>query len=112
MVVISNFSFGKKITEPFESKDYSNSIGDVMTIEVGGTFSDASIVIEGKADFTSEEYTPFTSLDLMVYDVHEKITAPGIYEIAIEGIQFIRARVESVSGGYVTILGRAVNSAS
>ena len=40
------------------------------------------------------------------------ITKAGIYEVGIEGIQEFRVRIESVSGGSATILGRAVSTAN
>lgn len=107
-----NFLFADKKSSAYTpSEPFKNSKADVMTVEISGTFTNGSFIFEGKTDVNSEEYTPLAAVDLSSYTVARKATKAGIYEIGIEGIQLVRVRIESINGGYATILGRVVLTA-
>lgn len=111
MVPQKDYAFAKNITAEYTpNKPYYNVNSDVMSVEISGTFTSGEFVFEGKLDANSEDYTPLAAIDLSNLSVVRGIaTKAGIYELGIEGIREFRVRVQSVSGGYVNIIGRVVN---
>lgn len=111
-----NYVFAKGATSPDDpepkicSKPYVNNSCDAIAVEISGSFTSASVAFEGKADLNAPEYTSLSGVNLTTFDLTTTATGKGIWEIGVEGIQVFRARVVSVSGGDITVLGRCVAS--
>lgn len=106
-----NFVFFKEATQAGTSNTLGNTNGDSLSLQVGGTFSSATLVVQGRADFEGSFFT-MSVLNVGTVGVSASITAPGIYSvIGIEGVQQIRVVIQSVSGGNVSVFGRLVNTA-
>ena len=112
-MIAINHLFIKNATAPVTpSEYYYNAKADVIAIEVSGTFTSASLIAEGKVDVNASEWTPLAVINLSDYTLIEngEITTSGIYEAGIEGIQYFRVRLASISGGALTAFCRAVTT--
>lgn len=110
MRAIDNFLFFSGATSAGVSKAYANDTCDVCALQVSGTFTSATVKVQGKSDLAHGEYTDLAVIDLSALSVKKAITAAGIYEAGIEGIQSVRVQVVSVSGGDITVFGKMTNS--
>lgn len=94
-----------------DMKTYFNTQADMMSVEVSGTATSYTINIQGRTNSeNSNEWFDLTAMNMSTLDIGTDIKANGIYEVAIEGTREIRANIISVSGGSVTVFGRAVNT--
>ena len=111
MVVQSHFVFGRDIKEAgVRKEEYYNSLADVCSIDISGDFS-GEITVEGKLDKNGENYITLTGIDLSSFSLTNSISKKGIYEFSVEGIQYVRVNIKSISGT-ATIIGRFVNTAA
>ena len=110
MVVQSHFVFGRDIKEAgIRKEEFCNTLSDVCSLDVSGDFS-GEIVIEGKLDKNTDNYIALTGIDLKSFSLINSISGKGIYEFSVEGIQYVRVNIKSISGT-ATIVGRFVNTA-
>lgn len=118
MLAQKNIKFFDKATAPGESEYYFNVKADIIAIEISGSFSAGSVIFEGQTDIekdpygsSQEEWTwvPIAGVNLSDYSFTSNPKAAGIYEVPIEGLQRFRVRVESVTGGDISVFGRAVS---
>ena len=105
MVIQSNCRFAKNASTPIMSKTFVNSEGDVLELQISGSFSSGVIHIEGRTD-ASCEWVSLAGINLgELTAVKGGFTKPGMYEIGILGARELRANIESISGGKVTVFG-------
>ena len=94
-----------------DMKTYFNTQADMMSVEVSGTATSCKINIQGRTNSeNNNEWFDLTVMNMTNLDIGTDIEGNGIYEVAIEGMREIRANIVSVSGGSVTVFGRAVNT--
>ena len=111
MIVQAHFVFGRNIESAgIRDEVYHNTIADVCSIEVSGDFS-GEIVVEGKVDKNEDNYIALTGINLSTFSLMKSITGKGVYEFSVEGIQYVRVNVKSISGS-ANVMGRFVNTAS
>lgn len=111
MVVQSHFVFGRDIKEiGIRKEEYCNTIADICSIDVSGDFS-GEIIIEGKLDKNEDNYIALRGIDLSSFSLINSITKKGIYEFSVEGIQYVRVNIKSISGT-ANIIGRFINTAA
>lgn len=90
---------------------FVNITNDVLAVEISG---DASFVVkmQGRADIQNGgQWEDLAAIKLSDFSVSNELKQTGVYEIGIEGLQEVRANITSISGGSISILGRAVNTA-
>ena len=103
----------KEATAPVTPTEYFyNAKCDAIAVEVSGDFSSASVIVEGRLDANSENWTPLALSHVSDYTGTEngEITKAGIYELGGEAVQYFRARLASVSGGAVTVFCRMLTT--
>ena len=111
MVVQSHFVFGRNIKEVgIRKEEYCNILSDVCSLDVSGDFS-GEIIIEGKLDKNGDNYTPLVGIDLSSFSLVKSISKKGIYEFSVEGVQYVRVNIKSISGT-ANIVGRFINTAA
>lgn len=112
MWIRDNILFVDNQSAAFTSDVFNNYKDDEMTVQVDGTFSSATIIVEGRTN-TGGDWYPMALIDLASLSLIEDgaITAKGRYDTAISGAKQVRVRVTAVSGGTVTVFGMAVSSA-
>lgn len=111
MVIRNKATLISEATAAATSEDIINHKSDVCVFAITGTFTSAEIVIEGKQDLASSTYFPLGGVNTKDFSLAAgTYTSAGLYEIDITGINAIRARVVSVSGGNVTVTARLIGT--
>lgn len=94
-----------------DMKPFINITSDVMAVEIRGDAS-FTVKMQGRTDIQNGgEWEDLAAIKLSDFSAGAALTQPGIYEIGIEGLQEVRANITSISGGTVSVVGRAVNTA-
>lgn len=91
----------------------TNTNCDLLSVQVDGTFSAATVKVEGKTNENATDWTAIAIFNKTTLDMtagSTGITAKGIYEANIAGVAFVRVNVTSVSGGNVTVVGSFENT--
>ena len=113
MQPIINWVFYKNTTSASSADDmkpFINITADTMAVEVRGTGT-FTLKMQGRTDINNGgAWEDIAVIKLSDLTKKETITAPGIYELGIEGLQEVRANITSLSGGTLSVLGRAVNT--
>lgn len=100
-------------TSAAASSVYQNSVCDLLSIQITGTFSALKLQIQGKTNTGAADWTNIATFDktnLDLTDGTNGITAKGIFNADITGLVAVRVNVASVSGGYVTVTGSFENT--
>ena len=73
--------------------------GAQMTVEVYGEASTFSVTIMGQAALKPiDEWTELATIRANDFDVNTKLTAKGIYFVALDGIGRVKAVIENTDG--------------
>ena len=108
MIIQKNLEFFKNANTPAESKIFSNSSADTLTVQVSGDFTNGLFFIEGRNN-SGGDWCSLAAIDLSSFmPVRTGFTKPGIYEIGIAGVREVRARVVNISGK-VSIFGQMIS---
>lgn len=103
MKVLDNFIFFSEASAAGESNVLSNpNLGSQIIVQAGGTATNIDVQILGQTDI----FVPLSCINMTTFDVDSKITAAGIYAIPVDGVCKIKAKVNVVAGGKVTVFGR------
>ena len=106
MKVLDNFIFFSGTTVAGESNVLSNpNLGSQIIVQAGGTAANIDVQILGRADINAD-FVPLSCINMTTFDVDSKITTAGIYAVPVDGVCKIKAKVNSVAGGNVTVFGR------
>lgn len=107
MIIQQNCDFIVKQNTPIISKEFSNSTGDILALQIEG--SNGLYHLEGRNN-SKCTWTPLAGINLSDFSVvRDGFTKAGIYEVGIVGIRQIRVRVESVEG-IVSIYGQIIST--
>lgn len=105
MKPIGNYKFIDKATANTVSNVYTNTTCDVLGLQIDGTFTSASVILEGKTDVNAEWQT-LAVVDLKDFNVVSEMSAKGIFEAGIECINLVRVTASNIVGGNLTVFGR------
>lgn len=96
---------------PADMKPYINVQADVMSVEVSGTATSFVVKMQGRANKENNDtWFDLFTINLSNLNVGTDMSSTGVYEITLEGIKEVRANISSISGGSLTVFGRAVNT--
>lgn len=110
MVIQSNCNFAKNINAPAISKVFTNAEGDVLTVQISGGFTSGLVHIEGRNNVNGN-WISLAGISLSDLALNKGgFTKAGLYEIGIVGVREIRANVESVSGGNISVYGQIIST--
>ena len=113
MRVISRALLIDKATAATISSVFVNSSCDILGLQVSGTFTSATIKVQGVVDADSTDWVNLAVLNLGDFAVETSgITAKGIYEVGIESMNKVRVNVTAVSGGNVSVYGQFADSSN
>lgn len=110
MQVVANWPFYiDKTTASTESdmKSFINARADEINFEIrgNGTFT---IKIQGRTDVSNNDvWFDLSCIKLNGLTVVDEIVDTGIYVADISGVQAVRVNVTSITGGSVSVFGRA-----
>ena len=106
MKVLDNFVFFNEATTAGESNVLSNpNLGSQIIVQAGGTATNIDVQIFGQTDINSD-FVPLSCINMTTFNVDSKITTAGIYAVPADGVCKIKAKVNAVAGGNVTVVGR------
>lgn len=85
------------------SDEYENKKAETLTIQISGTFTTATVVVEG---FIDTEYCGLAVINLKDYSLVEngEMTAKGQYATDISGMEKYRFKITALSGGNVNVV--------
>lgn len=107
MIIQSNCKFFDNTNTPTVSKTFQNAAGDVLSLQIFG--ADSVIHIEGRNSMRGD-WVPLAGINLSDFSIAKgTYTKSGLYEIGIEGVRMIRARLESTSGN-VSAMGQIIST--
>ena len=82
---------------------------DVITLEVYGTATSGTVVFEGL--MPSGAYYSVRGIRLSDYNIaNQSVLLNELWQIDTLGLVAFRARITAVSGGYITVNSKVVNS--
>lgn len=99
-------------TTPITNEAYVNNSCDILGLQVFGTFSTATVKVQGVCDPSSTDWRDIMVINLSDLSTGENISAKGLYEIAIESLAKVRISVTSVAGGGISVYGRFADTSS
>ena len=106
MKVLDNFIFFSESTVAGESNVLSNpNLGSQIVVQAGGTAANIDVQILGQTDINTD-FVPLSCINMTTFTVDSKITTAGIYAVPVDGVCKIKAKVNAVAGGNVTVFGR------
>ena len=107
MVIQKNCEFVQNSSTPIVSKSFSNSTGDILTLQISG--ADGLYWLEGRNNSKGDWYS-LAGINLGDFSaVRQGFTKAGIYEISVVGIRELRVRVEQANGN-VSIFGQIIST--
>lgn len=102
---VLNLDFIKNARGAGAGPSIRNDRFSLAVVQVEGTFSAVSLVLEGRVD-PAGDWETIAGWTVSAPNVKtEAVTSVGIYEFPIEGIVELRGRVISVEGGFVSASG-------
>lgn len=107
-MVIDKFTFFRESSSSDVSNNFMNiNKGSALTLEVSGDATAFSLSIQGIVeDGNNEDWTNLATINMTNFEVSDEIAKKGIYSIGCDGIVRMRANLESVIGGNVTVVGK------
>lgn len=102
-----------KATSATISAEYINSSCDSLGLQVYGTFTSATIKVQGVVDADSTEWVDIGLVNLSDLSAETVgITEKGIYQIPIDALCKVRINVTAVSGGNISVYGQFADTAN
>lgn len=106
MVIQRNCEFVTNSNSPIVSKIFSNSTGDILTLQISG--ANGEYYLEGRNN-SKLDWIAMGGINLSDFSaVKGKFTKAGMYEIGIAGARELRVRVNSTEGN-VSIFGQIIS---
>lgn len=106
MKVLNDFIFFSNASEAGESNVLSNpNLGSQIIVQVNGTATNIDVQILGQTDINAD-FVALSCINMTNFDVDSKIAATGIYAVPVDGVCKIKAKINAVAGGNVTVFGR------
>ncbi len=92
-------------TVPTVSNTFVNNKSDLCSLQISGTFTSATIKVEGIVDVNSGLWVSLATFDLSDLDLKTSgMSGKSIYRVGVSGILRIRINVTAVSGGSITVV--------
>lgn len=99
------------VTTPTISNTFVNNTAEVCTLQISGTFSSATVNIEGIVNVNSGVWVTLATFNLSDLDLKTSgMTGDGIYQASVAGILRVRINVTAVSGGNITVVANFVGA--
>jgi hypothetical protein len=109
MTNIENFVFQNAATATGNGNLLRVNKGDIVTLEIYGTATSGTVLFE--ALMPSGAYYSIRGIRLSDYTIANQSIALGeLWELNAENFIAIRARISAISGGYISVTSKVVNS--
>lgn len=84
------------------SNVFINNNKYLCTMQITGTYTTATLKVQGQVDAASGEWADIAVFDLSNLHLQQNAQGNGIYQVAIEGVLRIRFNVTDITGGSLT----------
>lgn len=92
-------------SSPTVSNAFVNNNSELCTLQISGTFTSATVNVEGIVDVNSGKWVTLATFDLSDLDLKTHgLSDKSIYQVGIAGILRVRISVTAISGGNITIM--------
>ena len=96
---------------PTVSNTFVNNNSEICTLQISGTFTSATVKVEGIVDINSGRWVSLATFDLTDLDLKTNgMSDKSLYRVSIVGILRIRVSVTAVSGGNITVMANFVGT--
>ena len=113
MRVVSRGYWIEEATGATTSTVFINNSCDSLGLQVTGTFSSATVKVQGTVDVDSSDWVDIIAIDLSDMSTETSgITAKGIYQIPIESLCKVRVNVTAVSGGNISVYAQVADTSN
>ena len=111
MRIQANYTAISGATAATVSPEFANNSCDVCSVQVTGTFTSATLHVQGIVNAESAVWVNLAVLSLTDYTLSTTgIGAAGIFECGVEGISRVRFNLSAVSGGNITVQAQFANT--
>lgn len=90
------------------SSVFVNNNRSLCTLQITGTYTTATLKIQGQVDTGSSEWGDIAVFDLSNLDLDSKAQGNGIYQAAIEGVLRVRFNLTAITGGSLTAVANFI----
>lgn len=98
-------------TVPTVSNTFINNKCDACALQITGTFTSATVSVEGIVDVNSGSWVSLATFDLTDLDIKTAgMSDKSIYQVGITGILRVRVNVTAVAGGNITVVANFVGT--
>ena len=98
-------------TAPVISNVFVNNACAVCTLQITGSFTAATVLVEGIVNVASNQWVTLAAFNLSDLSLEKDgADKAGIYQVGIEGILRVRMNVTEISGGDITIAAQFGNA--
>lgn len=98
-------------TAPAISNVFVNNACAVCTLQITGTFTAATVLVEGIVNVASNQWVTLAAFNLSDLSLEKDgADKAGIYQVGIKGILRVRMNVTEVTGGNITIAAQFGNT--
>lgn len=98
-------------TVPTVSNTFVNNKCDACSLQITGTFTSATVSVEGIVDVNSGSWVSLATFDLTDLDIKTAgMSDKSIYQVGITGILRVRVNVTAVAGGNITVVANFVGT--
>ena len=89
-----------------DTKTLAVAQGEILTLQVDGTFTGLSLVIRGINNPTSDTSYSLMGYDLSTFTTVASIGANGLYQFSVVGLFQVQINISSISSGSVNVFAR------
>lgn len=104
MSAVNSFYAFKKATKSGEFIA-GNTQGDTLTVQVEGA-SSVGLQILGQVDMEGSEFVQLMGIDYSTMTFVDNIAKKGIYMFPINGLAYVKFKLNSVAGGEASVFAR------
>ncbi len=111
MRIQANYTAINGATAATVSPEFANNSCDICSVQVTGTFTSATLHIQGLVNTDAATWVNLAVLSLSDLTLNTSgISAKGVFECGIEGVNRVRFNLSAVSGGNLTVQAQFVNT--
>ena len=106
MYALNSFKFLDSVVAPTTSNALSIGRASQLVIQVSGTSTSFSLVVEGKVDANATRAT-IGVINNTDFSTPSAITAKGIYTMSVDGYYDVVVKLTAIGNGNITVYGKS-----
>lgn len=96
---------------PTVSNTFVNNNSEICTLQISGTFTSATVKVEGIVDINSGKWVSLATFDLTDLDLKTNgMSDKSLYRVGIAGILRVRISLTAINGGDITVMANFVDT--